>query len=261
LIGVPVPGVENGEYQGFHESAADLVALFAAAHFEPVLDRLFATTHGNLYTLNELNRFAELSEQTQIRLACNLVKLSLFSAGWDDEHDLSLPLTGAIFDTLCDVYHRLLIERGLIADRLVRMVAAEHRLEENAERIQAGFDLAFAADPIGFRTAFLDARECVGFYLAQTWQRLSIVNFSYAAVGATLLAVDREFGMGRFSAAIDSSFRWREIGMVRVGPRVSGDEQSSHMRSPRTLVPQQPRQPRQPTGKSYRERWVSIRRQ
>src|SRR5262249_40818691 len=128
LLGVPEFDATMGEYQGFHEAAADLAAMMAAAHCGPVLDELFANPRGNLYALNELNRFAELSEQTQIRLASNIVKLSAFRDGWSDEHKLALPLTGAVFDILCDIYHRLLIERGLIDRDLVRLVDEEHRL-------------------------------------------------------------------------------------------------------------------------------------
>jgi hypothetical protein len=256
LLGVPDAGGALGEYQGFHESSADLVALIAAAHFEPVLDELFANTRGNLYALNELNRFAELSEQTQIRLASNFVKLSAFRDGWSDEHDLSLPLTGAVFDILCDIYHRLLIARDLIGAPLIRLVAAERQYGENEGRIQAGFDLAYARSPQAFRTSLCDAREYVGRYLAETWQRLAADRFGYVQVARTMLAVDRDLGAGRFRDAIDSSFRWREFDTVRIGPRLTGPSYGSHLRSARTVLPDDARSlPRM----SYRERWEIAR--
>jgi hypothetical protein len=105
MVGVPTLETEEGEYFGFHESAADLVALLSVLHFESVVDHLMATTKGNLYTFNELNRFAELSQTTQIRIASNDLKLSQFAAGWTDEHLLAQPLTGAMFDILVDVFH------------------------------------------------------------------------------------------------------------------------------------------------------------
>ena len=64
----------------------------------PCLNTCSQETHGNLYTFNELDRFAELSPNDQIRLASNDVKMSAFAAGWKDEHALSQPLTGAMFD-------------------------------------------------------------------------------------------------------------------------------------------------------------------
>lgn len=256
LLGVPDPGTTAAEYQGFHESAADLVAMLGAAHFESVVDQLFLETSGNLYVLNELNRFAETSEQTQIRLASNVVKMSAFADGWSDEHDLSLPLTGAIFDILCDIYHRLLIESGLIGRALVELVSLEHLYKQNEPRIQKGFDAAYAAEPAGFRQAFYGAREQLGFYLAETWRRLSPDWFSYATVGKTMLAVDRDFGGRRFQEAIASSFRWREIGAVQIGPRKSDSTRASHLRSARTVTPAHRKGlPRM----SYRERWAIAR--
>ena len=44
----------------------------------------------------------------KIRLASNDVKLSQFSAGWEDEHALSQPLTGAMFDIGVDIFQELL---------------------------------------------------------------------------------------------------------------------------------------------------------
>jgi len=256
LLGVPEVDATMGEYQGFHESAADLVAMIAAAHFDPVLDELFANTRGNLYALNELNRFAELSEQTQIRLASNIVKLSAFRDGWSDEHKLALPLTGAIFDILCDIYHRLLIERGLIGRALVRLVEEEHRLGENETQIQDGFDEAYASGPQGFRESFCDAREILGQYLSETWQRLTAEPFSYVDVADTMLDVDLEFGGGRFRQAIESSFAWREFGEVPIGPRLPKPAEGSHLHSARTVLPEHARWlPRM----SYRERWALAR--
>ena len=78
------------------KSGADTTALIAALHFESLLiAHLLEETRGNLYTFNELDRFAELSPHDQIRLASNDVKMSAFAAGWVDEHALSQPLTGA----------------------------------------------------------------------------------------------------------------------------------------------------------------------
>lgn len=256
LLGVPDIDAEPGEYQGFHESAADLVAMIASAHFEPVLDELFVNTRGNLYALNELNRFAELSEQAQIRLASNTVKMSAFRQGWSDEHKLALPLTGAIFDVLCDIYHRLLIERGLIDRALVQLVAAEHRLGENEGSIQAGFDIAYELNPSGFRDSLRAARAYLGQILAETWQCLTADRFSYATVADVMLEVDQELNGGRFWNAIDSSFRWRQIGEVAIGPRLSKPTPGSHLRSARTVLPEHARMlPRM----SYRERWEIAR--
>ena len=90
-------------------------------HFDTMVAQLMSDTHGNLYAANELNRFAELSTTDQIRLASNSVKMSKFAFGWDDEHDLSEPLTGAIFDILVDVFQEVLVDRGVISRQIADM--------------------------------------------------------------------------------------------------------------------------------------------
>jgi hypothetical protein len=238
-IGVPSLGAEAGEYFGFHESAADLVALFSAAHFEPVIDELFEVSRGNLYVLNELNRFAELSETTQIRVASNNVRLSEFSAGWSDEHDLSLPLTGALFDAALED----------LADRVQRVPEYEHL-------VQAGFDRAYASDGAGFRKAFADSRDLMGRYIAEAWRRLTPDYLTYSAVGAALMAVDRELSGGRYERLMRMNFLWREIGDVRVGPWLAPATAPSHTLSARAARPEdQAEMPRL----SYRERFLLAR--
>jgi hypothetical protein len=254
-VGLPQPDMADGEYFGFHESAADLVALLSVAHFEPVIDDLFETTRGNLYVLNELNRFAELSQTTQIRLASNMKRMSDFSAGWTDEHDLSLPLTGAIFDIVVDTFHELLVERRLIGPALEALADQVQRRPEYERLVQAKFDKAFARDPSGFREAYIDARDLVGRYLAETWRRLTPDLLTYAEVGAALMAVDRDFSGGRYRRQIAVNLRWREIGAVRAGPWLTPTTES-HAFSARTVRPEDHAGMRRP---SYRERFLLAR--
>ena len=88
-VGLPDPDALEGEFFGFHECGADVVALITVLHFNSVVDHLLRTARGNLYTFNELNRFAQLSPNEQIRVAGNSTKMSAFARGWTDEHDLS----------------------------------------------------------------------------------------------------------------------------------------------------------------------------
>ena len=172
-IGVPQPDTEAGEYFGFHESAADLVALVSLLHFDSVVDQLLVQTSGNLYSLNWLNRISEYSETTQVRVASNLTKLSDFAHGWSDEHDLAQPLTGAVFDILIDIFHRGLFERGLIEADLAEYTDDVLGNPEVEEEVQARFDIAYAGYHDGFKAALLDARDCVGLFLTHAWQRLT----------------------------------------------------------------------------------------
>lgn len=250
--GMPAELAADGEYPGFNEAAADLTALVAALHFKSVVRDLLELTSGNLYTFNELNRFAELSENEQIRIAGNGRKLSDFALGWNDEHDLSEPLTGAMFDTFVDIFHEQLLERGLISPEVEDLFDQLERDPRHAELIQALFDEAFPANPAGFEDALLDARDYLGLALARIWPRLWPDFLTYADFGDAFLEVDRGLSGGRYQRAIANNFLWREIGLVRVGPRLAPPDAKSHLFSPRTFVPDD-RPALVPTP--YRKRW------
>ncbi len=236
-LGIPNKRAAQGEYFGFQESAADITALIAALHFESLLDNLLEDTHGNLYTFNELDRFAELSATEQIRLASNSVKLSQFAAGWADEHELSQPLTGAFFDILVDIFQENLVERGLIGREAADMADLAGRHPEYGPTVQSILDAAFIGEREAFRAALIEARDYFGAALAETWKRLSPDFFTYIEVAEVLLAVDRALSGGRYRNEIIESFVWREIGSVTVGPRLKRPDESSHAFSDRTIVP------------------------
>ncbi|MGH6917231.1 MAG: hypothetical protein ACREJ0_05950 [Geminicoccaceae bacterium] len=255
-IGQPTEASAGGEYYGFHEAAADLVGLLAAAHFESVINPLLENTRGNLYVFNRLNRIGEVSDNDQIRLAGNGVRLAEFQHGWDEEHDLSLPLTGAMFDILVDIFHELLLERGLISSGVEDLADQVERVPEFENLIQSLFDRAYARNPPGFRRALLDARDTLGVYLAATWQRLSPHHLTYADVARAMIEVDDELTGGRYRRLISHNFALRDIGSVEVGPRLASPDENSHAFSSRTLAPQPRRQ--QPFA-PYRTRWQLAR--
>ena len=184
-------------------------------------------THGNLYVFNELDRFAELSPHDEIRLASNDVKLSQFAAGWDDEHTLSQPLTGAIFDIGVDIFQELLVERGLIPREIAEATRHVRDEPEIATIVQPAFEAAFDGQYDGLRAALIDARDYVGFALAETWKRLKADDFSYVDVAETLIAMDQVMSGGRYRRAIVESFVWREIGTRdrRPAPQAAGPTQ------------------------------------
>jgi hypothetical protein len=261
VVGLPDPGAEQGEYFGFHESAADLTALIAVLHFDSVIDRLLDNTRGNLDTYNELSRIGELSGNDQIRVADNTRRLSDFAAGWDDEHDLSEPLTGAAFDIFVDIYHELLLERGLISPAVEDLADQVEEDPAFEPVIQAVFEEAYDADPQGFRAALVDARDTLGAYLAGTWSRLDADYLSYDDVMDAMLDTDLELSGGRYASIIAVDMAWRDIGSATVGPRLpkKDKKKESHAQSVRTLVPGDaaPRARRRP---SYRELWEMSRR-
>ena len=138
---------DQSEYFGFHESAADLVSLISGLHFESIVADLLGTTRGNLYALSKLNRIGELSHSRQIRVAANNLKLRDFADGWHDEHQLGQPMTGAVFDSLVDIFHELLLERGLIGPDLEELTDLLEGHPDYGEEMQWRFDAVFERNP------------------------------------------------------------------------------------------------------------------
>lgn len=222
-VGSPRPDTESPEYFGFQESAADITALIAALHFDSVVDRLLASTRGNLYVLNELNRIAELSENDQIRVASNSARMSDYAHGWEKEHHLSLPLTGALFDVLVEIFQELLVHRGLISPELdarSQGVADSSVSVDPVQSVQMGFDAAYAGQHAQFRVALLQSRDYLGRCLARVWEWLDPHHFGYVNVGHLLMDADQELSGGQFQNIIFESFARREIGRISPGPRL-----------------------------------------
>ncbi len=236
-VGMPDEQADNAEYFGFHESAADLTALIASLHFDSVVNKLLDNTSGNLYTFNRLNRFAETSDNQQIRIAANDSLLSDFSAGWDSEHKLSQPLTGAMFDVLIDVFHENLLDAGLISPQMEDL---SDKLEDDPSYtaiMQRQFDAAYVRNPQGFKDALLLARDYLGTYLADAWRMLEPATISYRGVGNALIDIDAEITGGRFRRIIKGNFETRDIGWAHPGPRLKKPDAESHLFSDRTVTP------------------------
>lgn len=236
-VGVPDPSVEQGEYFGFHESASDLVALLSALHFDSVIDGFLESTRGNLYVLNSVNRMAELSENAQIRIAANDVRLSEFVEGWTKEHKLSEPLTGAFFDTFVDIFHECLLDYGAIDAETEDLSDALLATPDYAPVMQARFDAAYGAAPDAFRSALIDARDILGTFLADTWQGLDRNDLDFANVARQFLRVEQAHTDGRYRRAIINNFHMRDIGLVEVGPQLMPLGKDSHANSIRTQLP------------------------
>ncbi len=236
-LGIPDPARATGEYFGFHESAADLVSLIASLHFNSVVDDLLLTTRGNLYTLNQVSRMAELSGKEQIRISSNDRRLSEFTRGWKKEHELSQPLTGAFFDILVDIFHEQLLEAGLIDPSVEDLSDQLLATPGYATVMQRLFDDAFARNPDGFKMALLHTRDILGTYLAATWDVIETDDLNFIDVATVFEEVDAEMNGGRFRRLIRGNFDLRDIGWVEVGPQLKPLGNDSHAASVRTLVP------------------------
>jgi hypothetical protein len=193
--------------------------------FEAVLDHALRVTHGNLYLENEINRIAETSESEQIRVASQSVRMadvediSLDAQGeWHDAsgrgrhaHDLGLPLLGAIFDLLVEIYEQSLVARGLIPTRLDELSRGDAYDPRALAEVTAGFAAAYAGRHDQFKAALVDARDYLGFALARMIEDLRPQGLTFTRVGAALLAADLEMTGGRIAPFVRDSFAWRGI--------------------------------------------------
>lgn len=207
-MGVPEFEQRTAEFLAFHEACADLTALVSLLHFDSVADRLLRSTRGNLYTLNELNRIAELSDTMQIRVASNGRRLSEVTG---EVHDLSRPFTGAVFDVMVEVFHDLLLEAGLIDEAVAASAVRAAEGGRVLERLQDAFDEAYRNRHYAFKNALFGARDIVGERLAHMWRTLPGADLRYADAALAMLEADAVLAGGRFGRAIRGSFAWRGI--------------------------------------------------
>jgi hypothetical protein len=211
-VGVPSSPTDDAlDYGGMHESAGDLVAIIGSLHFDSVVDHLLQTTKGNLLTINGLDRVGELSDSREIRVAFNGRRMS--DVG-EEPHERSLPLTGAIFDTMVEVFQQDLVSKDLITSKLRARSTNLPGSAEDLQDIQAAFEAAYTGNEDAFKQALLAARDYLGRLLAVTWDNLSPDFLTYHDVLRGLMRADREVSGGANQPIIRDCFAWREIAPV-----------------------------------------------
>jgi hypothetical protein len=205
------PADDAIDYGGMHESSGDLVAIIGSLHFDSVVDHLLSMTKGNLLTINGLDRVGELSGSREIRIAFNGRRMSDVGA---EPHERSLPLTGAIFDTMVEVFQKDLVNKNLISEKLRARSTNLPGSAEDLAQIQADFEAAYTGNEAAFKEALLLARDYLGRLLAVTWGNLSPDFLAYHDVLRGLMRADREITGGENQQIIRECFAWREIGPV-----------------------------------------------
>ena len=219
IVGEPGFEKETGEFLGFQESSGDVISMIAALHFDSVVDEILDSTSGNLYMANHLNRFAEISELGQIRMACNNAKLSDFSSGWRDSHMLGQPLTGALFDILVDIFHEELVSAGAMSTSLEQLSDMLEGTSDYEDQLQDDFAVAYGKSPMIFRTALVYARDALATLLVDTWSQLSPDYLHYIDIHKAMKEADQLNFNGKYNGIIDVNFEWRDIGTAVVGPQ------------------------------------------
>ncbi|MEV0901727.1 hypothetical protein [Actinoplanes sp. NPDC049802] len=211
-VGVPASPFDEGiDYGGMHESAGDLVAIVASLHFHSLVDHLLEATKGNLLTINGLDRVGELSDSREIRVAFNGMRMSDIG---DEPHDRSLPLTGAIFDTMVEVFQHDLVAKKLINDDLRIRSTNLPGTAQDLDEIQAEFTAAYTGNEGAFKDSLLRARDYLGRLLAVTWGSISPDFLTYHGMLRAILEADREITGGENAQIIRECFAWREIAPV-----------------------------------------------
>jgi len=206
LFGTPANGLGAGDFAPFHEASADVISLLSFLHFDSGLDRLLRHCDGNLLVLNELNRIGELIGDRQIRLASNSRRMSEVT---DEIHDRSRPFTGAVFDTIVDIYHGNLVREGLADERLLGIDIRDVD-EAVLRRISAFTVLAFRARPFLFKSALTQARDDVALALARAWPSLDADNLTFEDAAAAMTEAGDHIAPV-LGAKFEENFRWREI--------------------------------------------------
>ncbi len=231
-MGIPSFEALTPQFLAFHESMSDLVALVSTLHFESIIDDLIDQTGGNLYVLNFLNRIGELSHSEQIRIASNdaemrdLAALCLTPEGeWIDPagqgrngHHLAQPLTGAIFDSLVEIYQDGLARRGLVPQDLDPRGWDRESVTASLGRLQSVHEDAVAHHRRGFIASLIEARDIIGFALALTWQRLNPGRLTFAGMAETFLDVMAEIGQEHNLPAFAENFLARGIDIRQSAP-------------------------------------------
>jgi hypothetical protein len=158
--------------------------------------------------VNELSRLGELPNGREIRLAFNALKMSDVDK---EPHNLSQPLTGALFDIFIDAFQMELVRRGLITQQLADRSQFGRAPESELPAINAAFAAAYAGHEAVFKTALLTARDYLGRLLAKTWFALSPNALTYAKVFLGVLDADQALTDGAHATSIRECFTWREI--------------------------------------------------
>lgn len=208
LISLSEAGVPRGisreaDFFPFAEAFSDLVSLISFLHFDSAIDRLLRRTRGNLLLYNELNRFAETSPETQIRLATNFRRMSETTR---EVHDRALPFVGAVFDSIVALYHRQLVANDCADSRLLDIDLRE-LAQDDFGRFHEMTAEAFAAKPLFFKLSLISARDAVGRALATSLRALdpNTLRLDQAA-SAVVAAAD-----GEVAAQLEENFVWRQI--------------------------------------------------
>jgi hypothetical protein len=208
-LGMPRTNNPPDEFFAYHEAIADFLSLLGLLNFDTVLDRILRRTRGNLLIFNELDRFAELSDEKQVRMFNHTLKMRDVGS---EVHDLSKPFAGALFDSLIEIFQVLLVERGL-SDldprdiREIRSVLTQAQVEHELAVSSGDYELRHFM----VKSALSEARDLLGEVVVRSWSLLDPDRLNFAEAAEALVFTAEAGRARRFADRIDDCFAWREI--------------------------------------------------
>ncbi len=207
-------GILEGDGRGcdffaYHESIADFISLLGLLQFDTAVDRLLRRTRGNLLLHNELDRFAELSDEKQLRSFNNSLKMGDVS---NEVHDQSKPFAAALFDCLIEVYQSLLFEHGLSdlnPKRFsnLRQQLAPALIDEALRTSGSSYELHHFA----IKAALEEARDIVGAAVMRSWDYLEPDSVTFGGAAEAFLAASYRGRGIAYINQLEDCMRWREI--------------------------------------------------
>ncbi|HEV2559254.1 MAG TPA: hypothetical protein VGU45_11555 [Microvirga sp.] len=212
VMGIPDDLRTLADYQAYHESMADIISVLSLLSFESVRDRVLFKTKGNLFLVNELDRFAELSDERQIRVLSHSLKQS--DVG-HEVHDRSKPLSGALFDTLIEMFHLLLFERGLSGFDISGIMDLRVQLSDSEIQAQLATsrrDFELRQRPMS--AALAEARDLLGEAILRSWTMLSPNDVSLPKAAEVLVVAAEQGRARRFADRLAYNLHWRGLLMI-----------------------------------------------
>ncbi|WP_262299664.1 hypothetical protein [Microvirga sesbaniae] len=208
-IGAPRYSPPSIDFLAYHEAAADFTSLLGLLNFDTALDHILRRTRGNLLISNELDRLAELSDEKQVRMLSHSLRIS--DVG-DEVHDRSRPFSGALFDTLVEIFQLILVERGLAsldtrALREVRLDLGQEDLDREGIQLREAYNTSHFA----LKSALEEARDIVGEIFVGSWLYLDPDNFSFPLASEALIEAASKRRARRFADQVYLNFVWRGL--------------------------------------------------
>lgn len=197
------------DFFAYHEAIADFISLLGLLHFDTAVDRILRRTRGDLLVNNELDRFAELSDEKQIRSFNNSLRARDVSG---EVHDRSKPFAAALFDCVVEVYQAILFDRGysdLDPRRFsdLRRQMTPEQIEASLHRPRGEYEPRHFAS----KAALQEARDIVGECVVRSWTWLEPDYLTFQTAAEAILG-EADRGRGRpYVSQFEDCMRWREI--------------------------------------------------